>query len=368
MDQSKLFQSIAVGSNQLSARLAMAPMTRCRASDDHVQLPFVKKYYAQRAAVPGTMIITEATLITLQSGSQANVPGIWNDEQVQAWKEIVDEVHKQGSYIWLQLWALGRAADPELRQKEGTGQLVSSSPTPMADGEPIPRELAEEEIQQYIRDFATAAQRAIQEARFDGVEIHAANGYLPDQFLQDTCNRRTDRWGGSVANRARFPLEVTRAVVDAVGAKKTGIRLSPWSTFQGMKMDDPVPQFQYLIEELRNLNLAYLHLIESRVMGNTEGEGKESLNGLVDLWPKTSPVILAGGFNAERARKAIDEEFKDREIVIAIGRSWISSPDLVFRLKKGIEMTPYDRNTFYTPKLEEGYIDYPFSKEWEAVH
>lgn len=365
--ESKLFKSITIGQSKLSARLAMAPMTRCRADDDHVQLPFVKEYYAQRAVVPGSLIITEATLISLESGSQANVPGIWNDAQVQAWKEIVDEVHAAGSYIWLQLWALGRAADPDEKRKEGTGRIVSSSPMKMSDDSETPRELSEDEIQQYINNYATAAKRAIQEAGFDGIEIHAANGYLIDQFTQDTCNRRTDKWGGGIANRSRFALEITKAVVNAVGPKKTGIRLSPWSKFQGMRMEDPMPQFQYLIEQLRDLDLAYLHLIESRIMGSTETEGKERLNDLVDLWPRDSPVILAGAFDAEKAKKAVDVEFPDREIVVAFGRHWLSSPDLPFRLQQGLPMTQYDRSTFYTPKLQKGYTDYPFSPGWVAA-
>lgn len=361
---SKLFTSIEIGGNKLSARLAMAPMTRCRADDNHVQLPFVKTYYAQRASVPGTMIITEATLISAQAGSQANVPGIWSHDQVKAWREVVDAVHDAGSYIWLQLWALGRVADSEERRKEGTGQVVSSSPTPVSPDSPIPRELSEAEISQYISDYATAARLAVHEAGFDGVEIHAANGYLIDQFTQDTCNRRTDGWGGGVAERARFALEITKAVIGAVGAEKTGIRLSPWSKFQGMRMDDPMPQFSHLIGGLRDLGPAYLHLIESRVMGSTDAEGKESLNTLIDLWEDRSPIILAGAFDADSAKHTVDVALKDREIVIAFGRHFLSTPDLPFRLKKELPMSPYDRSTFYTPKLAKGYTDYPFSSEW----
>ncbi|KAK5740831.1 Chanoclavine-I aldehyde reductase fgaOx3 [Elasticomyces elasticus] len=366
-ESSRLFTPLKLGNHELSSRIAMAPLTRFRADDDHVQLPFVKDYYAERACVPGTLMITEATVISPAASGYANVPGIYNATQIKAWKEIVDSVHKSGGIFFLQLWALGRSANPDVKKQEGTGDVVSASDIPMSvsDNSPIPRPLTEEEIQQYIKDYATAAKNAVKGAGFDGVEIHGANGYLVDQFTQDTSNKRTDGWGGSIEKRARFSVEVTKAVVDAVGADKTGIRLSPWSPFQGMGMEEPIPQFSYLVEELKKLKLAYIHLVESRVSGNADVESTEKVDPFIDIWGSTSPILLSGGFKPESARRAVNEEYKDENIVVVFGRYFVSNPDLVFRVEKGIKLTQYDRATFYDPKTEKGYLWYPFSEEFE---
>ncbi|KAK5002831.1 hypothetical protein LTR28_010931, partial [Elasticomyces elasticus] len=364
---SKLFQPLQIGNNKLSHRIVMAPLTRFRADDSHVQLPFTKEYYTQRACVSGTLIITEATFISSRAGGFPNVPGIFTDEQVAAWKDIVDGVHKAGGYIWLQLWALGRTAMPKVLTAEGN-ELVSSSAEPMSDNSPRPRPLEEDEIQAFISDYASAAKRAVEGAGFDGVEIHGANGYLIDQFTQDLCNKRTDKWGGSIENRSRFGLEVSKAVVDAVGAEKVGIRLSPWSPFQGMRMEDPIPQFSHLIKSLKDLKLAYIHLVESRISGNADVESTDKIQFAVDIWDNQSPVLMAGGFKPDSAKRAVDEEFKDRDVAIVFGRYFISNPDLAFRIEKGIELEKYDRDTFYKPKSKDGYLDYPYSKEWQQEH
>lgn len=365
--KSKLFEPLKIGTMNLSNRVVMAPLTRFRAEDNHVIMDMAQEYYSQRArAYPGTFIISEAVLISQKASGYPNVPGIWNQEQIEAWKKVVERVHKEGSYIYLQLWALGRVANPAIKEKEGTGDVVSSSPTPYAP-DAVPRELTEEEIQEYIQDYGTAAKRAIQ-AGFDGVEIHAANGYLIDQFIQSNCNQRTDRWGGSIENRARFGIEVTKAVVEAVGADKTGIRLSPFSDFQGMKMADPLPQFTYLTEELKKLNLAYLHLVESRISGNADIEATEKIDPLIDVWGKTSPILIAGGFKPDSAKKAVDEDYKDKDVAVVFGRYFIPNPDLVYRLARGIELKKYDRDLFYKVKSEEGYIDYEFSEQWKKEH
>ena len=292
------------------------------------------------------------------------MPGIYNDAQIEAWKEVVDSVHEAGGVIYMQLWNLGRAANPDVKKAEGSGDVVSSSDVAMSDNSPAPRPLTEDEIEQFIRDYAQAAKNAVEGAGFDGVEIHGANGYLIDQFTQDVCNKRTDKWGGSVEDRARFGIEVSKAVVAAVGAERTGIRLSPWSTFQGMRMEDPVPQFSYLVEELKKLKLAYLHLVESRISGNADVETFDLIDPFIDIWAHTSPILLAGGFKPDSAKRAVEEQYKDKDIVIVMGRYFISTPDLVYRFEKGIELTPYDRDTFYNPKSEKGYIDYAFSEEW----
>jgi len=264
----------------------------------------------------------------------------------------------------LQLWALGRTANPEVL-KEYSAEVVSSSAAKLSDNSPVPRELTDEEIKQFVSDYAHGAKNAIQ-AGFDEVEIHGANEYLIDQFTQDTCNKRTDGYGGSVENRARFGLEVAKAVVDAVGADRTGIRLSPWSTFQGMKMDDPIPQFSYFVKGLKELKLAYLHLVESRADGLDDIESTDKLDFAIDIWGGTSPVLLAGGFKPDLAKRAADEEYEDKEVAIVFGRYFISNPDLPFRIEKGIELAQYNRDTFYIPESREGYTDYPFSEEFES--
>ena len=239
---------------------------------------------------------------------------------------------------------------------------------PVYENAATPEPMSEVDIRQAILEFAAAARNAVQRAGFDAVEIHGANGYLPDQFLQDTCNRRTDRWGGSVENRARFHLEITRAVVQAVGSERTAMRLSPFSDFQGMLMADPRPTFEYLVQELRELGLVYLHLVEGRIGGVDEEQKRdaESSNFLVRVWDNRSPVLLAGGFNAESARAAVEGTYKDYDVGIVFGRYFVSNPDLVYRVKKGIPFAKYDRSTFYTPVQAEGYIDYPFSQEFLA--
>lgn len=225
--------------------------------------------------------------------------------------------------------------------------------------------MTEEEIQEYIGWYAQAAKNAIA-AGFDGVEVHGANGYLVDQFLQDVSNKRTDAWGGSVEKRARFGLEVTKAVIAAVGVEKVGIRLSPYSEFQGMKMADPVPQYTYYTNELKKLNLAYLHVVEGRIDGNADTPSKDSIKFIADIWGKTSPVLIAGGFKADSAYKLVDEEYKDQDVVVVFGRYFIANPDLVFRVKEKIEFNAYDRDTFYNKGETRGYTDLPFSKEWLA--
>ncbi|CAK1366364.1 unnamed protein product [Cercospora beticola] len=341
----------------------MAPLTRFRAEDDHVHSAMAKEYYEQRGSVAGSLIITEATFISKKASGYPNVPGIWSKEQVESWKRITESVSERGSHMYLQLWALGRVGNPKVKEAEGTGDVVSASPVPEKEGAPIPRELSDEEIREYIQDYATAAKNAI-EAGFAGVELHGANGYLIDQFLQETSNKRTDKWGSSIENRARFAIEVTKAVVDAIGSKKVGIRLSPFSTFQGMGMSDPIPQFTYLVSQLKKLQLSYVHFVDPRIDVRKEYEATASLEPLVKAWENTSPVFIAGGFTPEIAKKTVDEEYKDYDVVVVFGKYYISNPDLVFRLQKGLPLTDYDRSTFYVAKKREGYVDYPFSQEF----
>ncbi|KAL5356268.1 hypothetical protein BJX96DRAFT_171451 [Aspergillus floccosus] len=360
---SRLFETLKVGRMELSQRIAMAPMTRMRADTNHVPLTSVKEYYKQRASVPGSLLITEATVISPKFGGYANVPGIYNDTQIAAWKEVTQAVHESGSYIYMQLWALGRTANPSYQQQHGF-DLLSASDVPMksafSDETHYPRPATEAEIQEAIADFATAAKNAIR-AGFDGVEIHGANGYLIDQFIQDVSNRRTDRWGGNIENRSRLAEEVVKAVVDAVGTDRTAIRLSPWNTYQGMRMEDPVPQFSDVVKKLAKYKLAYLHACESD--SKTSGD---SLQWLFEAYGGASPVIVANNYTPESAKKAIDEEYAGHDVAVAFGRPYIANPDLPFRVKAGIPFEQLNPATLYS-QASKGYTDYAFSKEFEQV-
>ncbi|CAI7587223.1 unnamed protein product [Penicillium glandicola] len=352
----KLFTPLHVGRIELSNRIAMAPMTRFRADDNHTPLPFVKDYYAQRASVPGTLLISEATLISARAGGYPNAPGIYNDAQIAAWKEVTEAVHAKGSYIYLQLWAIGRVANADFLASGGF-DVVSSIGVGAT-----PRAMSESEIWEFIADFAQAARNAVA-AGFDGVEIHAANGYLIDQFTQDVVNKRVDGWGGSVEGRGRFAVEVLRAVVEAVGADRTGIRFSPWGRFQGMRMADPRPQFEYLAVQAAALGIAYTHLVES-IIGDND-DGTDELGFFLRAYGKASPVIFAGGYEADSAVRAVDVQYADYDAIVGIGRPFISNPDLPFRVQRGIPFSPYDRDSLYIPKDPKGYTDYAFSAEFQ---
>ncbi|KAG6363937.1 hypothetical protein INS49_009040 [Diaporthe citri] len=335
MASSRLFQPLKIGKLTLSHRVGLSPLTRYRASDDHVPLEFVKEYYGQRACVPGTLLITEGVLISPEDGGHANAPGIYNQRQIDAWKEVTDLVHAKGSYIFCQLWALGRDVYADVAAAEGI-KIVSSGNIGL-DEERRPTPLSTVEIQD----------RNAIAAGFDGVELHGANGYLIDQFHSDRTNNREDEYGGSVENRSRFAVEAVRAVSEAVGPERTGVRLSPWSTYNNMRMADPVPQFTDVIRKVNHLGIAYVHLIESRVAGNVDAEGSESLSFAFQQFD--GPVL-----------------FPDKDIVVMFGRYFISTPDLPFRIREGLIPNPYNRETFHAPKTKSGYIDYPFSQEFSA--
>lgn len=360
MSESKLFKPLTVGKLQLSHRIGMCPLTRFRASDDHVPLPIVETYYAQRASVPGTLLIAEGTFISPKQSGFANVPGIYNESQIAAWRKVTDAVHAKGSYIFCQLWALGRTAETDVAERENI--TVTSSSNLRVDAQhPVPVAMSVEEIESTIQDYAQAAKNAII-AGFDGVELHGANGYLIDQFLQDKCNQRNDQYGGSIENRSRFALEAVQAVVDAVGADRTAIRFSPFSTFNDMKMKNLIPQFSDIVQKLDPLKLAYLHLVESRIAGNADVESSEQLDFAINLW--SGPLLLAGGYKPDTAKQVVDHERSDRDIVVMFGRLFIATPDLPFRVKNGLDLNQYNRDTFYTPKKSEGYIDYEFSTQF----
>ncbi|KAH7905134.1 hypothetical protein BJ138DRAFT_1118750, partial [Hygrophoropsis aurantiaca] len=356
---------IKVGDLALQHRVVLAPLTRCRAYDSHVPGPQAATYYAQRASTPGTLLITEATYISHDAGGFTNVPGIYTDDQIKGWKEITDAVHAKGSFIYLQLWALGRAADESvLASQVPPSPYISSSPITLSGHNNPARELTTAEIRAYVQTYATAASNAVHKAGFDGVEVHGANGYLIDQFLQDVSNSRTDEYGGSVENRAKFALEVVDAVVKAVGATKTGIRLSPWSIFQDMGMKDPVPTYSYLVSNLTKHDLAYIHVTEPRVNGASDRDPKDfegqSNDFLRKIWGERA-YISAGGYTRELALQTAE----NKGDLIAFGRLYISTPDLPRRLKEDIPFSKGDRGMYYlagdlTPK---GYSDWPFAEE-----
>ncbi|KAH7929172.1 FMN-linked oxidoreductase [Leucogyrophana mollusca] len=365
MSTPALFQPAKVGDLTLQHRVVLAPLTRFRAYASHVPGPQAATYYAQRASTPGTLLITEATFISHDAGGYNHVPGIYTEDQIKGWKEITDAVHAKGSYIYLQLWALGRAADESvIASQVPPSPYVSASPITLSGHTTAPRSLTTDEIHSYVQAYATAASNAVHKAGFDGVEIHGANGYLIDQFLQDLSNSRTDEYGGSVENRSRFALEVVDAVVKAVGATKTGIRLSPWSPFQDMGMKDPVPTYSYLVSNLTRYDLAYIHVTEPRVGGNVDRDSKDfagqSNDFIRKIWGERA-FITAGGFTRETALETAEEKGG----LVAFGRLYIPNPDLPRRLKEDLPLTKGDRATYYqlgdlSPK---GYSDWPFAEE-----
>jgi NADPH2 dehydrogenase len=363
ISSSKLFQPTKVGELTLAHRVVLAPLTRDRANAEHVHGALGLEYYTQRSSVPGSLLITEATIVAPQAGGHPSAPGITSDAQIAAWKKIVDAVHANGSFIYLQLWALGRVADPkDLKESDPSFEVVGPSAIPLTGTGVIPHELSIPEIKQYIEFYRKSALDGINLAGFDGVELHMANGYLLDQFLQDNSNSRTDEYGGSVENRVRFPLEVVEAVVQAVGQEKVAVRISPWSLFQDMRMKDPTQTFAHFVSRIRDLypKLAYLHVVQPRVLGDSDGRSAgetESNDFLREIWfPR--PFISAGGFTVETATEVADRSGE----LIAFGRLYIANPDLPSRLKSGLPLAKPDRSTFYLRESAKGYIDYPFAQ------
>ncbi|KAL4982523.1 NADH:flavin oxidoreductase NADH oxidase family protein [Aspergillus falconensis] len=369
---SRLFEPLRVGNMELKHRIVFPPLTRNRNDDDHTPLPFMVKYYADRASIPGTLVISEATAVSHLEEGQDNTPGFVSERQVAAWKDIIDTVHAKGSYYFQQIWGMGRAAYPEFMAKKGL-KYRSSSAVPMEGVNTIPEEMTEEEISEIIQSFVDTAKRVIA-AGGDGVEIHCAHGYLLDQFLSDAVNKRTDRWGGSTENRARLVLEVVKAVADAVGAPRVALRLSPYAAFQGAEKGDIVGQYLYIIKQLKKMAapLAYLSLVEATgdpgamiFGGKTVNQGK-TLDFILEAWDNWSPVIVAGGYRPETAAWALEEHYRKWNTLVAFGRHFLANPDLVFRIQHRIELNKYDRPTFYLAKNEVGYNDYPFSKKYLA--
>lgn len=365
-ESNKLFQSIQVGGiPRLSHRIVMAPLTRMRAEQPgDIPGPLAVEYYTQRAS-EGALIISEATTVAITGRGYLGAPGIYTDAQVEGWKNVTNAVHAKGGRIILQLWHVGRSAHVELtggQQPVGPSEVPYEGQAYTKDGwVPVSpnRALKIEEMPGISEAFRQGAQRA-KAAGFDGVEIHGGNGYLLDQFLQDGSNKRTDAYGGPVENRARLLMEVTVAVISVWGAERVGVRLGPSSVFNGMSDSDPDHTFGYVAEKLRKTGIAYLHIIEPRIDGNIavkDGLPPVAAARMKNIFKGT--IIAAGGFEADTAAEIIGSGDAD---LVAFGRHFISNPDLPRRIRLGLPLNPYDRETFYGGDAR-GYTDYPFYSE-----
>ena len=360
-----LFSPLRLGAIDLSHRVVMAPLTRMRADvPSHAAGASAPTYYRQRATAGG-LIISEASQISQQGQGVPASPGIYSDAQVQAWRSVTDAVHEQGGRIVLQLWHVGRISH---RSHQANGELPVGASAIAAQGDAItadftrspleaPRALRTDELVDIVEDYRRAARHA-QAAGFDGVEVHAANGYLLEQFMQSRSNQRDDAYGGSIANRCRLPLEVTQAVVDVWGADRVGIRLSPFGVANTSGEDEPMPLYTHMVEQLNPMGLAYLHLIEPRASGAGQREvDHQDVPSACELFRPLwkGGLITAGNFTRDHAMATVEAGHAD---AIAFGRYFISNPDLPRRLADDLPLTPYDRATFYGGG-DHGYIDYP---------
>ncbi|KAF7560167.1 hypothetical protein G7046_g3975 [Stylonectria norvegica] len=374
VSETRLFKPLAVGHNKLEHRIVFAPLTRLRNDDDHVPLPFMEIYYGDRASAPGTLMISEATGISHTEEGMRNGPGLVTDLQVEAWGKIIDAVHAKGSFFFQQIWAMGRASTPDYLAERGL-PYRSSSAQALPGSDVTPTAMTEDDIQETIQGFIDTAKRAMA-AGADGVEIHSAHGYLLDQFLSDSVNKRTDKWGGSIENRSRLTLEVIKAVVDTIGAERVAFRFSPYAGFQGSEKPDAHELFTYLIEQLKQMNVkfAYMSLVEAAgdpgalIFGGDHPNTGKKLDFMLEAWNNLSPVIVAGAYTAETAALALEHHYSKWDVLVAFGRHFLANPDLVFRFKNELELNPYNRATFYTNKAEEGYNDYPFSEKYLKQH
>jgi N-ethylmaleimide reductase len=360
----KLFTPVDLGALQLGHRVVMAPLTRSRSTlPGNVPNDLMAEYYGQRAS-SGGLIIGEATNISASSRGWLGAPGLFTDEQVAGWRKVIDAVHTKGGKMIGQLWHTGRSSHIDISGSQpvsasvnpsywqNPGHLVSA---PSGWVQPSPhRALAIDEISDIIEDYRDAAQRA-RDAGFDGIELHAANGYLIDQFLQDNSNHRIDHYGGTIENRARLLVEVVAAFVSIWGDGLVAVRIGPAGKWNDMNDSDPNALFSYVAEQLNRFNLAYLHIVEPRVKGNVviaEGQGAIAAEQLRKIF--RGNIVAAGGFEPDTAEAIVEAGNAE---AVAFGRHFISNPDLPLRIQESLPLTPYDRNTFYTFDAK-GYIDY----------
>jgi N-ethylmaleimide reductase len=375
MNYPSLFSPLKIGPYQLAHRVVLAPLTRMRAEKPGLSpRPLNTEYYRQRTT-PGGLLIAEATPVVATGHGNPGVPGIYTEAQIKGWREVVDAVHAKGGLIFLQLWHVGRVSHSSL-QPGGVLPVAPSAvaipaelKTVTADGQQVsyetPRALETGEIAGVIDGYRQGARNALA-AGFDGVEIHGANGYLIEQFLQTHTNLRTDRYGGSIENRARLLMEIAEAVIEVWGANRVGVRLSPYGIANGSGEADPMPLYTHVVQSLDRLGLAYLHFIEPR----SSGAGRAEVNhqnvpsAMLLFRPMWKGVlIIAGGFTGDTAEAAIKAGHAD---AVAFGRIFISNPDLPRRLRQGFPLTPYNRATFYGGE-EAGYTDYPEHEELQRA-
>lgn len=351
-DNAQLLTPVQVGLTSAANRIFMAPLTRSRADSDATPSPLAAEYYAQRAAAG--VIITEATAVSQSAnGAYLNTPGIYTDRHQQKWAEIASAVHEAEGKMFLQLWHVGRMGHPEISGVESVGpsavaaDMVTHTPSgkkPL----PVPRALDTEELPGIVASFRAAARRAV-DAGMDGVEIHAANGYLLHQFQSDVVNQRTDGYGGSAQNRARLTAEIVEAVVDEVGAGRVGVRISPGNTAGDMRENDAVDVYAALLERVAPLDIAYLHVLVD--------PSAQTFGAIRALW--TGPLVLNTGRETDTDFCQL-ETFAEWGAVsaVAIGRAFLANPDLIDRLVVGAELNEPDPATFYAPG-PAGYVDYP---------
>jgi 2,4-dienoyl-CoA reductase-like NADH-dependent reductase (Old Yellow Enzyme family) len=342
----------------------MAPLTRGRATRDHVPTPIMVDYYAQRASAG--LIISEATGISHQGLGWPYAPGLWSDEQVAAWKPVTQAVHDKGGLIVAQLWHMGRAVHSAVTGEQPVSSSATATPGDAHTYEgkkpyEVARPLAIDEIPGIIADYVKAANNAIA-AGFDGVQIHAANGYLIDQFLRDNSNFRDDIYGGSIENRVRLLREVTQAVVDAIGADRVSVRLSPNGDTQGVNDSNPEPLFAAAAEVLNQIGIAFLELREPGPDGTFGATDVPRLSPLIRQHFK-GPLVLNSDYGLNRAQADLASGLAD---AISFGRPFLANPDLVDRLREGAPLTPAQMATFYSQGAE-GYTDYPTLAEEKAA-
>lgn len=353
-----LFSPYQLGNLELPNRIVMAPLTRNRAGQGNVPHQLNATYYAQRASAG--LIIAEATQVTPEGQGYPYTPGIHSPEQIAGWKLVTDTVHQQGGRIYLQLWHVGRISHPDL-QPNGALPVAPSAIAPNGEASTYeghkpfvtPRALETSEIPGIVEKYRQGAANALA-AGFDGVEIHAANGYLIDQFLRDGTNQRSDKYGGSIENRARFLLEVTEAVTSVWGAKQVGVRLSPSGTFNDIRDSNPLETFGYAAQALNEFDLAYLHIFEATDADIKYGGTVVPTNHLRDRF--TGTLIVNGGYTREKGNAVLANKAAD---LVAFGTLFISNPDLPQRLAVNAPLNEPDQTTFYGGG-EKGYIDYPF--------
>ena len=353
---SKLLEPYKLGPMTLPNRLVMAPLTRNRAVAGMVPSPLAVEYYGQRASAG--LLITEASQISQQGQGYQDTPGIYSKEQVAGWRKVTERVHGRGGRIFIQIWHVGRISHTTLQPNGGAPvgpsairakgkTFVGGTFTDISE----PRALALEEIPGIVDDFRRATVNAI-EAGFDGVEIHGANGYLLDQFAKDGANKRTDAYGGSIENRAKLMLEVSKAVAAIAGAERTGIRISPVTPANDVSDSNPQPLFDHIVDQLNALRLTYIHVIE----GATGGPRDVAPFDYGSLRKRFKQAYVANnGYDVDLANKVLEANAAD---LIAFGKPFISNPDLVERLKKGAALNEWDKNTFYGGGAK-GYTDYP---------